>query len=196
VYVCEYLYAVHTCVCVRVFVCVCVCCPPPPSLANIQHGTLPDFRAAQSVARLWQCVAVCYVAHCLSSFPHRCGCQSYFAARKLAHSWTYLQIYISSFSHIHLRIYIHVYLYICVYIYIHTYAQVSPLFRSKVQEWASVCKSFFPAKPASGEAGGGWGVPLVNWQEALNDDSLRRTISWPAGRFCFVCAPCFYFFFF
>ena len=59
--------------------------------------------------------------------------------------------------------------------------QVSPLFRTKVQEWASVGKSFFPAKPASGEEGGGV-VPLVSWQEALNDASLRSTIAWPAGR--------------
>ena len=62
---------------------------------------------------------------------------------------------------------------------------MSPLFRSKVQEWASVSKSFFPAKPASGEQGGGCGVTLVNWQEALKDASLRSTIAWPAGRFTF-----------
>jgi len=66
--------------------------------------------------------------------------------------------------------------------YVYTYTQVSPLFRSKVQEWASVGKCFFPAKPASGEEGGGGGVTL-NCQEALNDATLRSTIAWPAGRF-------------
>ena len=62
---------------------------------------------------------------------------------------------------------------------------MSPLFRNKVQEWASISKCFFPAKPASGEEGGGGGVTLtlVNWQEALNDATLRSTIAWPAGTF-------------
>ena len=81
--------------------------------------------------------------------------------------YNYVYIYTSTY----------IYAYICMYIY--TYTQVSPLFRSKVQEWASVGKSFFPAKPAPGEEGGG----LVNWQEAMNDASLRNTIAWPAGRF-------------
>ena len=71
------------------------------------------------------------------------------------------------------------YLYMCIYIC--TYTQVSPLFRSKVQEWASVGKSFFPAKHSSSEEGVGHCVTLVNWQEALHDDSLRSTIAWPAG---------------
>ena len=72
------------------------------------------------------------------------------------------------------------YIYIYIHIFVHT--QVSPLFRRKVQEWASVGKCFFPAKHSSGEEGGVQVVTLVNWQDALNDTSLRSTIAWPAGR--------------
>jgi len=91
------MLCIRVCVCVCVCVYICECCPPPPSLATIQHGTLPDFHTAQTVALLCgsalQCVTwhiACLPFHNVSSFLHQCRCRSYFAARKLAHSRTYI----------------------------------------------------------------------------------------------------------